>query len=363
MSDKENQKGQIKRLLNYLSNRLPDEERNLFEREMECDVFDREALDGFRKIGPDEVRKDLRSLHVGGIHAMPSKRFFLILGIIILIVILVLAAVFFIPLLKQKLEVRKQAETTIQTKPVAEQLVDSVQFETPITEAVDDTLVEEPTTLEVEEEAVKPLTDEAKISAEDYNLVINYKGRIVDATTKDPIQWAIVTVYNSNRQTITKSDGTFSIDLAGSTAPCFIVKFKKYIDKEFVLSKDSSETILMETEEAGQETSSISLFANVKKNIVDPTPSGGMSKFEKYLAENLVYPEDAKNLGTQIVQVNFLIKASGQPFNFEVTNSPGRAFTTETMRVISRGPWWNPATIDGEAVMGDMALKVVFKPQ
>lgn len=358
MNDKELQ-NEIKILLDYLSDNLTSRDRYLFERKVECDAFDQEAIDGCLKISPSEVKQDLNTLRRGA-SCVRSKCFLWVSLAIFIVVFIVMACLFFPKLQSPKHVSSSPIKSAVQV-PAPEPKADSVLKETFQEPVVTDTVVSVEESPKVEEQ----VSTGVKIpvpSPEKYNEVINYKGRIVDAESKKPIQWAEVSVHDSDRKTITKGDGTFSIDLAGSTTPCFIVKFRNYMDTEFVLSESNSETILMKPKSEGSAEPIESIFAGKKNLASEPQPEGGMAKFKKYLAANLVYPQDVTNPTEQTVEVNFLVKPTGQPINFEVTSSPGRAFTTETMRVISRGPWWYPAKIDGNAVMGDVSLTVVFKP-
>ena len=48
--------------LSYMKGELPEEERNLFERELQKDPFAEEAEEGFSTILPDDISEDFRRL-------------------------------------------------------------------------------------------------------------------------------------------------------------------------------------------------------------------------------------------------------------------------------------------------------------
>ena len=63
MSDKKkHRKTDAKDFRKYLGNRMSDEERNAFERELQKDPFAGEALEGLSSLGEEDLQKDLKEL-------------------------------------------------------------------------------------------------------------------------------------------------------------------------------------------------------------------------------------------------------------------------------------------------------------
>ena len=70
-------------------------------------------------------------------------------------------------------------------------------------------------------------------------------------------------------------------------------------------------------------------------------PSGGFSKFEKYLEDNKVYPKSEKeddNHGE--VEVQFIIRENGQLDSLEIVQSLGYILDNEAIRLFKEGPKW-----------------------
>ncbi|MCK5567513.1 MAG: hypothetical protein KAI62_06335, partial [Actinomycetia bacterium] len=63
MSDRsKNRKKELEDFLRYSQDQMSEEERNAFERSLQQDPFDAEALEGLSSITPEEARDDLASL-------------------------------------------------------------------------------------------------------------------------------------------------------------------------------------------------------------------------------------------------------------------------------------------------------------
>ncbi len=91
---------------------------------------------------------------------------------------------------------------------------------------------------------------------------------------------------------------------------------------------------------------------------------GGLEAFKKYLAENVIYPENAvtnKIEGT--VYVRFVISDKGTVSNVRITKAIPNCdeCSEEVLRVFSSMPNWKPAKYKGEIVDSYFNSKVTFK--
>jgi TonB family protein len=92
------------------------------------------------------------------------------------------------------------------------------------------------------------------------------------------------------------------------------------------------------------------------------TPAEGNSKFNKYLIENLRYPENAENNGIEgNVILELTISPLGKISNIDIKKSLGYGCDDEALRLMNEGPKWNSAKNDGVAVEGKVRVKVKFK--
>lgn len=93
-----------------------------------------------------------------------------------------------------------------------------------------------------------------------------------------------------------------------------------------------------------------------------PEFPGGQAEMQKYVQQNLVYPELARQKGISgTVAVRFVVKTDGQVDNIEVTRGIGGGCDQEAIRVIRSMPRWTPGMHDGKIVAVYFILPVKFK--
>ena len=94
----------------------------------------------------------------------------------------------------------------------------------------------------------------------------------------------------------------------------------------------------------------------------DPEFPGGMWELYKFMAENIHYPEQAKNDGVQgRVFVRFVIDADGTVKDAKVLRGIGSGCDEEALRVVNAMPKWKPGTVDGKPVRTQYNLPITFK--
>jgi periplasmic protein TonB len=90
---------------------------------------------------------------------------------------------------------------------------------------------------------------------------------------------------------------------------------------------------------------------------------GGMEALYKYLANEIAYPNEAKDKGIQgKVYVKFVIEKDGSVGEIQIINK-GQAhpsLETESFRVISLMPKWTPATNEGKIVRSWFTIPINF---
>lgn len=95
---------------------------------------------------------------------------------------------------------------------------------------------------------------------------------------------------------------------------------------------------------------------------IQPNPPGGMEGWNKYLSENLSYPEQAKSLGIEgTVIVVFEINSDGSISNAEILRGIGGGCDEEALKVVENSPDWTPAMQKDRVVNSRMRLPVRFK--
>lgn len=97
---------------------------------------------------------------------------------------------------------------------------------------------------------------------------------------------------------------------------------------------------------------------------VKPEYPGGSKGLNRYLSDNLKYPDVARDNGiTGIVTVSFIINEDGTVSNAKVERSIGGGCDQEALRIVSEMRKWKPAKQGGVPVAVYMRLPIVFQLQ
>ena len=93
----------------------------------------------------------------------------------------------------------------------------------------------------------------------------------------------------------------------------------------------------------------------------DPSFPGGMEAMYKFLAENIKYPQEAKDKNiTGKVYVTFVVEADGSISNPRLLRDIGGGCGQEAIRVVNLMPRWNPGKEKGQPVRVQFNLPVSF---
>lgn len=92
-----------------------------------------------------------------------------------------------------------------------------------------------------------------------------------------------------------------------------------------------------------------------------PEFSGGKSAMQKYMSDNVKYPESAKKEGvTGKVFVSFVISKNGKVKDAKVVRSVDSTLDKEALRVIKSMPDWVPGKQRGKKVDVQFTLPINF---
>lgn len=96
--------------------------------------------------------------------------------------------------------------------------------------------------------------------------------------------------------------------------------------------------------------------------LVPATFPGGQAAIDKYIADNLKYPEMAKEIGIEgIVPLEFTVKTDGTIGTIKVVRMIDPDLEQEAIRLVKTMPAWTPATDDGTAVESTVSLQIPFR--
>ncbi len=89
----------------------------------------------------------------------------------------------------------------------------------------------------------------------------------------------------------------------------------------------------------------------------------GENHLRKYIAENTVYPEEAKNKGLEgKVFINFLVSKTGEVQDVKVARGVDPLLDNEAIRVVQSMPKWKPGSQRGKPVEVRFTLQISFPP-
>jgi protein TonB len=110
--------------------------------------------------------------------------------------------------------------------------------------------------------------------------------------------------------------------------------------------------------EEEQDEDEVKIFTVVEN---DPEFPGGMDALYKYLAENIKYPQLARDNGiTGKVYVTFVVERDGSIANPKILRDIGGGCGAEAIRVVKAMPKWTPGKQRGKAVRVQFNLPVNF---
>ena len=94
---------------------------------------------------------------------------------------------------------------------------------------------------------------------------------------------------------------------------------------------------------------------------VMPEFPGGESAMSKFIGDNLLYPETARNNNVEgRVVAQFIVRNTGLIDSIKILRGIGGGCDEEVIRIIKSMPAWKPATQKGKAVSVKFILPVNF---
>jgi len=137
-------------------------------------------------------------------------------------------------------------------------------------------------------------------------------------------------------------------------------KEKEKNDEIFdVVETQPNELLLIRIEEEKEKEKNDQIFDVVE---TQPNPPGGISGWNKYIADSINYPPQAKKMGVAgTVIVVFVINADGTIQDVDVLRSIGGGCDEEAVRIVKSAPAWEPGKNRGQPVRTRMRLPIRFK--
>jgi len=88
---------------------------------------------------------------------------------------------------------------------------------------------------------------------------------------------------------------------------------------------------------------------------------GGMAEFNKFIRQNLHYPEIAmENLIEGKVVVKFTVEVDGSISNIAIVEDIGAGCGKEVVRIVNLMPNWVPSRLNGENIPAEVVMPIMF---
>lgn len=396
---KQNSNISLKRILDYLSGKPTNREKNRLEREAMSDPFDADALEGLSQLSAEELNDDMNELR-NRIQPKGKKRtfpvFLRVAAVALALVVSSLTVLYFINSNSQKNDIARAvneeadlADTMERSDPPITKKPDprlepnsetpalffknesTGIFEEEIAE-IDEVVIVESTELDYP----KTTTSTQKI-APDEDLEIE---GILQDKEGQPVAAAAVRVKETNIRTLTNSQGEFKLKLK-SQEPVTLEADRLDSRNELTLmSKDSLENMYETSESyAREETKAarveealsgkisgvdiekkkVNIF-RFSKNKEEPEPLGGFAKYKRYLKENVETPANSTGKREKVL-LELTIGIQGEIIKIIPLETPNESYTNSAIEAINKGPKWTPGTIKNKPTISKLELKIVFE--
>lgn len=411
-----NKKTDLSDFLRYRDDKLSGEERNSFERELQKDAFNEEAMDGLETISPDEAGSDINELRNRIERRVAGKRKYTAYRIAASIAILIgITAIILMTTRKstpdriaqnviepESLSVPENRPVIILKSPQANQntrrknpenntavvpenkkdISDTSAYrelgglQTPA--AVQNKSAEIPPTSSLSlksakaERALSRINPEVSVRARsivsDRSLSrFSVKGKILSSEDNMPVPGATVVIKGTTKGVITDPEGNFNLELPDSSGRTLVASIIGMESKEFETTPDSEQIIKLNPSLTALNEVVVVGYGirNEEENEADregfdpPHPISGKSAFDKYILENLHRPDSLPGQKI-IVVISFIVRSNGSIDNILIVRSPGKVFSDEAMRLIKSGPRWEPASKNGKPVEERVRVRLRF---
>tara|TARA_Y100000114_G_scaffold157310_1_gene189546 strand:+ start:19877 stop:21262 length:1386 start_codon:yes stop_codon:yes gene_type:complete len=200
--------------------------------------------------------------------------------------------------------------------------------------------------------------------------ITTLKGRVVDAEDQLPLPGVLVVIKGTTRGTTTNTDGLFQLNNIPRLSELEF-RFLGYLTTSLVPgNRDSLNVKLQPDVNALGEiivtgVSEGDEVAPVTIRFKAPQPEIGYPKFNRYLKENIRYPQAARNQNIKgVVTVEFTVEADGGLSNFKTLKGLGHGCDEEAIRLIKEGPQWQPKLVGVNEVpeSSKVTLRIRFRP-
>lgn len=196
-------------------------------------------------------------------------------------------------------------------------------------------------------------------------------GKIVDANSNEALSGAAIIIEGTTVGTVSDENGKYRIEVSGADK-ALIISYVGYetksvkADRTEINVKMQKKVYDLPEDEALKPGEEITSGSDENTYVViEEMPSfqgKGGEGFREYLAQNIVYPEEAKKNGiTGKVYVQFTVNTKGEVVDVKVVRSVSPSLDKEAVRVVESSPLWQPGKQKGKPVDVQFTFPIDFK--
>uniref|UniRef100_UPI003216DA27 carboxypeptidase-like regulatory domain-containing protein n=1 Tax=uncultured Draconibacterium sp. TaxID=1573823 RepID=UPI003216DA27 len=406
----------------YLNHEMTNAERNAFEKELQKNSFEAEALEGLELVSGSDLEKNLSELkiRIGTKRRKNRTSYFAVAATILL---LVTAGVIWMQLDKQD-PVQKMTETKIEQEAKTEKAPEPIQKENaekpaPVIEQREEDTQKKKATdvttrkkIQVHEKAAAPKSalivqeKEAIIQEAEADIEVEVKtfemvddeitlaapkvrpankasvqkagsvvqGKVVSADDQLPIPGVSIIEKGTDNGVVTDMDGHFQLQLRKDSNTTLVASFVGMEANEFQPNRDSDNLVKLESSELALDevvvvgygtqkqqavTSSVTVVETEADNS-EATPLGGYKSYYEYLYKNALLPDDFAEK-KRVVKLQVKLDENGNIVAIKNANNADKEFFNKAKELVEKGPEWQPELFNGRKVKSQVKLRIVFR--
>ncbi|MCD4770778.1 MAG: energy transducer TonB [Bacteroidales bacterium] len=355
-------------LSRYINREMTEGERYDYERRLQKDPFESDALEGLTTLSTEETWNDLGRLHSRLSKIIRPVGMYKIIRVAAIAVVLVgVSSLFLVRELRKSPQMISENIEKVGQEPEIERLVEPHKDLTEREEAFDKMPVEALKAVEAEEEEI--YID--KISDKIYEPGgVEKKGAVAGVNivpvegVADETKLKYVVDENLAKKEMAEEKQVEEIlieELVVAAEEMVSAPASKSMKRTAI---ERSEALFLEEDvmvEYGIEEEASAIGAGDVTGYIPPAPTGGLRAFRKYIKEHQQFPESWDESGKEVVRLTFQVGIDSVISNIRIVKSPGDLFTDEVIRLVNEGPIWHPATRNGVAIVDSVKLRIVFR--
>lgn len=259
--------------------------------------------------------------------------------------------------IEESIEKEISQQVVEESKPISPVDMDQAKKDKPVERTDEISLTEAEPELEVAIESVSVEDSVEEAIVETLNTVIMGKSNTI-AASEEQTQYVVDGISISDdvidTEGIASEDKIAVEETQYSSAPA---KMRPAMAKKGRSTLSSESKSMINPDSLSDST--VNVFTVVEAH---PEYPGGMEALQKYLKENVSYPDSAKNLGIQgTVFVSLVVKKSGKVDNAKIERGIGGGCDEEALRIVNSMLEWIPGQQRGKPVNTQIVLPIKFK--